>query len=157
MGAPVKAAKKRARQKHTATALTAAKRRAEALRLREQGLSFQEIADRLGLAVSTVFETIQVGFRELREQAAESAEQIVSTEITRLDKMLAYLWPSIENGSTRAISTALKISERRMKILGLEREKLEMSGPGGGPIEVDSSAYERIKAKLAKYRENLAE
>lgn len=131
-------------------------RRAEALALRRKGYSYPQIASELGVALGTAHKDVQQGLGEVQALARESADAIVSLELERLDTMLAGVWHKASTGSTPAIRAALQISQRRMKILGLEREKLEMSGPGGGPIQIDASAYERIRARLAKYREAAA-
>jgi hypothetical protein len=59
-------------------------------------------------------------------------------EVERLDEMLLSIWPRVKNGELDAINTALRISDRRGKLLGLDTTKLEVSGADGGriPIEV---------------------
>jgi len=41
-------------------------------------------------------------------------------ELERLDVMLLALWRRVQNGDERAIDRALKIEERRAKLLGLD-------------------------------------
>lgn len=153
MSTPEAVARRKAARSSKVVAL---QRRAQALDLRRKGYSYAQIAAELGVGVATAHKAVQDGCGEIQALAREDADAIVALELDRLDAMLAGVWHKASTGSTPAIRAALQISQRRMKILGLEREKLEMSGPGGGPIQIDSSSYERIKARLGKYRQDAA-
>ena len=123
----------------------------EALMLRREGLNYLEIADRLGVSVSTAHARVRRSFDRARAENTESAREVIELELERLDAMLHAIWPAAEAGNLRAVGTSLKINERRMRILGSEREKLELSGSGDGPVAVEDSGYEKIRALLARY------
>jgi hypothetical protein len=53
-------------------------------------------------------------------------------ELTRLDAMLLPLWRRVQAGEEKAIDRALRIMERRARLLGLDAPtRGELSGPEG--------------------------
>ncbi len=47
------------------------------------------------------------------------------------------LWHrAMVEGDLRAVDRLLRVAERRARLLGLDLDRVEVSGPGGGPIEV---------------------
>lgn len=101
----------------------AATNRALALKLRRQGLDFESIAKKLGCERSTACGYVKQALAELAEQDLENAAEVRSLELLRLDQMLNALQPAIDQGDTKSIDTALKIQDRRAKLLGLDKEK----------------------------------
>lgn len=102
-------------------------RRAEAalftkqvLHLRLHGSTFAQIAEALGKASSTCQEAYQRALEEVRHEVAQQASRLRAQECARLDLYLQKLGPQIDKGDPIAIWRALKISERRSKLLGLD-------------------------------------
>ena len=118
----------------------AAERQAEALRLRRDGLSYSEIATRLGYAdKATAYNAIRAALKEITR---EPAEEVKKLELERLDKLFAESMAIVESAPVKevdddgnldldafdesqrvrldAIRTALKVSERRSKLEGLD-------------------------------------
>jgi len=56
----------------------------------------------------------------LTDERTEMAEEIRRLELERLDRMFLGLWQSAIQGDTRAINSALRVMERRSKLLGIE-------------------------------------
>ncbi|HKJ76511.1 MAG TPA: hypothetical protein VKA64_04830, partial [Gammaproteobacteria bacterium] len=78
---------------------------------------------------------------EINAKTAEDAEEVKRLELERLDRMLLSLWPKVTNGDPQAVEKALKVSERRARLLGIDAPtRGELSGPGGGPLEVSGFA-----------------
>jgi hypothetical protein len=69
-------------------------------------LSHQGVADRITAA--------------LAQLVVPAAEEYRAMETVRLDTYLGALSPQIEGGDFRAVGTAVRISERRSKLLGLD-------------------------------------
>lgn len=93
-------------------------REIQALELRRQGHTYQQISDQMGLGGPGVAHRI---IRRTMEQTiTENVEQTREIELQRLDGYLTRLQPRIQNGDTKAIDTALKIMDRRAKMLGLD-------------------------------------
>ncbi|MBV6697450.1 hypothetical protein KV557_09970 [Kitasatospora aureofaciens] len=98
-----------------------AERRRDAVRLRIAGKTWQEIADLLGYdskggACKDVSRALQKAVTDL----ALPLEEYRQLELDRLDAMQDALWPKVLDGDTRAIDTALRLMDRRAKLLGLD-------------------------------------
>lgn len=60
------------------------------------------------------------------------AEEVRTLEVARLDAMLLALWPQVKQGNQGAIEKALKVEERRAKLLGLDAPaKIAPTDPTG--------------------------
>lgn len=108
-------------------------RRATVFKLRAAGHSYDEIADRMA-SDPTVAHTLPkpwsakvarsdalIYLDYLRGELQDSLLDVVELESSRLDRMLAAIWDKVELGNFKAIDTALRISERRSKLLGLDK------------------------------------
>jgi predicted DNA-binding protein (UPF0251 family) len=129
-----------------------AQRRAEVMRLREEGHKFPEIGRRLGISHVAAWKHCQRGLEEAAKQLTESAETIRAIELNRLDRALVKVFRKVDQGDLAAVDRLIKIQERRAKLLGLDAaEKYEHSGAGGGPIQV-SELRGKVAEKLAILR-----
>lgn len=98
--------------------LNAAERQVQALELRKSGMTYDAIAQRLGYAN-------HAGARKavesaLRKTIQEPADELRQMECERLDAMLASIWHFVLAGSAAHIDTALRIMQRRAKLIGLD-------------------------------------
>lgn len=103
----------------------AAERRVEALKRRIAGGSYRAIARELGVSEAQAFRDVQAELDKLAQQAQEEASRLRVLELRRLDEMLIRLSPMLypksgDNVNLGAIDRALKIMERRAKLLGLD-------------------------------------
>ncbi len=121
-----------AHSRQSPTRVTAAARRAEALRLRAAGKSYAEIARALGVNESTAWRLVKKEFDRLNAATRETAHEVRRLELDRLDGLHEALWPSAKSGNTQAIFAALKVMERRAKLLGLDAPtKVGLEGANG--------------------------
>lgn len=95
-----------------------AKAEAEAISLRTQGLTYREIAERMGCDTSTAWRRCQ---RALQAAPVEAATEHRSLELLRLEALHAAFWPKALEGSIQAAKLILATMERRAKLLGLDR------------------------------------
>ena len=110
--------------------LQAVERAKQALELRKGGASFPEIARALGY--SGPAGAYQAVMSALRKTLKEPAEEVRTLEVARLDAMLLALWPQVRQGNQGAIDKALKVEERRAKLLGLDAPaKIAPTDPAG--------------------------
>lgn len=93
---------------------------ASALEYRRAGLSFREVAQRVGLSKSQVRRLIVDAMDETVRHIASEANLLRAEEIDRLDAMLAGIWLDARRGDHTAINSVLKIMERRARLLGLD-------------------------------------
>ena len=101
-----------------------------ALELRMLGLSYRAIATDCGVNESTAYSDVQNAIGLLDNIRREKAEQYRTLELLRLDAMTLSLNAKIDSGDTKAIVVAVKIMERRAKLLGLDAlPKTDVSAP----------------------------
>lgn len=117
----------------------AAERRAKILELRKAGVSVPAIARNLEIPTHKVAKEIREALAELGECAIKNADAIRTLELERLDEMLRAVWPAVRGGDVQSIGTALKISERRAKLTGLDApSRTEVTGANGSSISITS-------------------
>jgi hypothetical protein len=90
------------------------------MKLRTSGLPYRQIAQALGVDTHTAWADVAAELASLREKTVERAEELRALELQRFDKMIAGLWPDIEAGSPPAVTAAIRVSERRARLLGLD-------------------------------------
>lgn len=101
---------------------------AACLQLRLEGHSFRAIADQLGLSLGTTYSRVRAA---VDLEVNPKADELRAVEVQRLDMYLARLAPKIAEGDDRAINTAVRISESRRRMLGLDR-----------PVAIDATVTE---------------
>ncbi len=98
--------------------LDALERQRQALELRKAGVPYAKIAEALGYAhASGAHKAVASA---LKKTLQEPADDLRKLELERLDAMLFAIWPSVTKGIQPAIDRALRIMERRAKLLGLD-------------------------------------
>ncbi len=129
--------------------IAAAERKAEALKLRKSGATYEEIAQKLGLSGRTsAFECVQ---RAIRDITKEPAKDVLELEVARLDAMLSGLWEKATDGDDKAVTSALRIMDRRAKYLGLdqapEQESAVLPAPSERASKLDSMLREYLQQR----------
>lgn len=136
-----------ARVATTGEILATADRRAFVLALRKSGATYRKIAAaavaRFGAEALPdtwgeryAHKDVVREIERLRGEIAEGADEVLRIELERLDRLTEALWSRATAGDEAAIDKVLKIMDRRARYLGLNRpEGVELTGPGGGPIE----------------------
>jgi hypothetical protein len=124
-------AQRRPRRGRRGQVETIAERRTIALELRKAGGSYREIARQLAVDVHTAHADVMAELAALRERTVEQTKKLRDLELARYDEMTSGLWPQIRAGSTPAVSAAIRVSERRSRLLGLDEPvvtKSELTG-----------------------------
>ncbi|MFH8581707.1 hypothetical protein [Streptomyces zaomyceticus] len=130
-------------------------RRADLIRLRRQGVPFDD--ERIlglgyasaGAARKDLVRALDANRKEETAEAAVYRQQ----ESERLDALLEAVWPQAtekrsvfdkegqwvgEGVDVRAVDTVLRLIDRRAKLLGLDAPAaVELSGPGGGAVRLE--------------------
>ena len=114
------------------------RRRTVAATMRRGGASYQQIADTAlypdgtrcypdGTHKATVFNDIKRGLEEATRQMQLEMSELREQESQRLDDYLLRLRPGILAGDTKAINTAIRVTETRARLYGLnEPERHEV-------------------------------
>jgi hypothetical protein len=92
----------------------------QALQLRLAGLNFVTIAEQLGYADrAAAYKAVTAALgRVVAEQRAET-ELLRQLEVARLDALHVAVWPAALAGDLPAVDRALRITEQRARLLGL--------------------------------------
>ena len=98
-------------------------RKRDALELRLKGHDYVSIGTALGITAEGARVAVRRAMAEIRTEAAETAIEVREQEAARLDRML-------------------RVQDRRAKLLGLDLQRVELTGAGGGPIEI--AAIQRV-------------
>jgi hypothetical protein len=84
------------------------------------GASYQQIATTLGLSIGLAHKVVKAHLAETLLATRMDAEAIRQQEAARLDQLQAAVWSAAMKGQISASQQALRIMERRAKMLGLD-------------------------------------
>jgi hypothetical protein len=90
------------------------------LDLRIRGLSYREIAKDIGISAAGVHKAVRRALAKVQGRLNESATAVLTLECERLDLMLQVVLDKALRGDLTAVAPALKIMERRARLLGLD-------------------------------------
>jgi hypothetical protein len=107
--------------KTSATKLRAIRRACRALELRLSGKNYVTIAAELGMSVQHAHRLLTKWIGRYTARCEELVTQVRAIELERLDRLLEGIWQKATTGDTGAVETALKISQRRSKLAGLDQ------------------------------------
>jgi len=93
------------------------------------------IAKSYNVNPSTITRDVQVIMEEMREERLRMATHYVSIEQARLDVLQQQFWLNALAGDPKAGELALKIMERRAKLLGLDKSA-ELTVMTAGRVEI---------------------
>lgn len=114
---------------HPGKAEAAAERRLKALQLRMAGASYRAIAGQLNISLAQAHEDVQRELEGIAEKSQAEAAHVRTLELERLDAMTMAIWQQVRQGNQGAIDRALRVMERRAKLLGIDApEKQDRSG-----------------------------
>lgn len=105
---------------------------------RLEGHSQQDIAKALSITQARVSQILAEAYAMKRAARTESTEDIIEMELERVDRMI-FAWWKKATTQERASEVYLKWVERRHKVLGIDISKTELSGRGGGPLQITAS------------------
>jgi hypothetical protein len=119
------------RNSPTAQRRIEAKERAlKALELRKKGVRYEQIAQQLGYSNrGNAHKAVMKELDLLAKECLEEASKVRDLELQRLDDLFLAAWKAIADGSESAIDRALRVSESRRKLMGLDAaQKVDVNG-----------------------------
>jgi hypothetical protein len=120
-----------------------AERRRQALELRKAGATYDVIAQRLGYANrGGAYKAVM---QALQAITAEPAKELLQLELERLDALLLGQWQKAIHGNARAGEVALKVMERRARLLGLD-----------APVKSQVTVTDQLDSEIEKLVAQLA-
>lgn len=112
--------KARPRNKAEADAYARREMTARCLELRLSGMTYREIGQKLLIKAAHASKLVRDELKRQRERLREKAEDLALIEEMRLERAYRALEPQVLQGKTRAIEVAIKLGERRARLLGLD-------------------------------------
>ena len=139
------AALPRVEGQHRNRALAAA-RRARAIELVTQGMTYQQVADELGYASrGTVYRMVH---QALAQETTEAVDRLRELEVARLDALQAALWDQAMAGDVDAGQAAMRLVLARCRLLGLYGQKPTGLNASWQPTTVVLTAEDRAALGL---------
>ncbi|MBO3751548.1 hypothetical protein J5X84_36210 [Streptosporangiaceae bacterium NEAU-GS5] len=127
-----------------------AQRDAEACRLRSQNLTYQQIADHLGIARTTAYESVQ---RALAETVREAADERRALELMQLDEMARAVRAVLER--QHLVVSQGKVVRLGMPYVDEETGRAAVDEGRGEPLEDDAPVLQAVD-RLLKIQERRA-
>jgi predicted transcriptional regulator len=121
--------------------------------LRVAGMTQMQIGTRLNISQSVVSRLLASAREDAVTATKDIAGEATTEQIARLDRMLLALWDKVRNGNERAVEAALRVEDRRAKLLGLDaatRKAVDLTS-GGAPLayQVTIPVVQRIEPFVA--------
>ena len=113
-----------------AARVATATKRLRCVELAGEGLTYAEIADRVGFADKSAARKAVVAALTARE--AESVDSLRESELLRLDQLQLASWDMAMEGDPKAVDRILRIITLRAKLLGLFEST---AGRTGAPMQ----------------------
>jgi transposase-like protein len=109
-------------------------------KMRQAGITTNEIARRFGVSTSVVSKAISRQLEKMNREALNAYPEVLRMELERLDALQAAIWPmtqhrrvTMDDGQEvsvepdmKAIQQVLSIMDRRSKLLGMEQSNLSI-------------------------------
>jgi hypothetical protein len=92
------------------------RRQSEALRFREQGYNYEQIAKHMKTNPSTAYRWVMAAMDRI---TAEPARRVLDLELRRLDTLQSAIYAKAVGGDLSAQAMYLRIADQRAKLLGL--------------------------------------
>lgn len=123
---------------------------AKAIELRRMGMGYVEIGKQLSISKSKAHRLVEGAMQELVVTIGADVKELKAEQLSRLDGLLATIWPQARKGALGAVDRVLKIEERRAKLLGLDAPvKVAHGGDKDAPPIKQEHAHELTDDVLA--------
>lgn len=128
-----------------------AKRRAQAIALKLAGMDFDTIAERLEYAdPGAARKDLWRAFHANRLEERQAVETLREVEGARIDRLQAAVWSKALKGDLKAVETVRRLIAERIRLFGLaEPVRTELSGPGGGPVQLGQASSAELERLIA--------
>ncbi len=133
-------------------------RQEEAWKLRVQGWTQDRIAEHMGISQPAISKLLAKTEKRLHAEFAAQAEEIKARQTAQIEHLYDRLADQFEEscrdggGNPALLAQALKALADVRAIWGLNAaERREVSGPNGGPIQIDAEGIrDELNRKLAR-------
>lgn len=105
-------------------------RRIQALQLKQQGYSYNDIAEALSISKTLAFNDVNHALGELKTVEISEATKLRDLELSRVDRLWKAANRKAERGNLGAIAVSIRLSEHRCDLLGLTGKRIATAGSG---------------------------
>ena len=123
--------------KASQTRLLALENQNKALELKIAGATYDQIARALKVSKKTAWTYVQKALEERKRQRLVNTDQYVEVELARLERLFAAVWPNAVKGDLKHIDRAIRISQERRTLLGLD-QVVQLNQDGNEGMDVDN-------------------
>lgn len=110
------------------------------------GFSPEKIAERLGVSLGIVKRDLQEVRVKWQENRQKSYTQFIEEELATQKMLMQALEDGIKQGSWKHVETALKITERRARVIGLDHtDRMEQAR-----VEIETQQLDMISRALER-------
>lgn len=124
--------------------LLAVERQRQSLELRKAGATYQMIADQMG------YSSPQAAWRAvnalLRDVQVEATTEFRKVQFERLNYMIMKLWPRVQAGDEKAITTTANLMAQQDKLMGTETPVEHKVVHGGAVLVIEGGEAEYVQA-----------
>jgi len=100
------------------------------------GMNYRDIAEALDVSVGTVANDVKILFARWQKEQVRDYDELITAEVRRCDRLLNAVWNEAMDGKLTSIDRALKIMERRARLLGLDAPMRQDVTSGGETLKV---------------------
>ena len=130
---------------NTSVKINAELRRSQALQLKQSGMTYEQIAERLGVAQSQVHKDVKRRLAEVRRDDSEAVQEAYALQVSRYERLLLRWWPEAigrdDELASLATDKVLRIL-RQLDIIGglipdkplIQLNTLQINSDGGGTL-----------------------
>lgn len=121
-----------------------------ALGLRRQGGSYRQIAAQMrsveGISPkyseALAHRDVMKALERLNAKCDEAAEAVKRLELERCDELMAAYYAKAKAGDIMAANVVFRCMDKIERLNGIDAQKVEHSGPAGGPIQFTEAVIE---------------
>lgn len=100
-----------------------------------------QLARLVGVSQQTISRDLRKVEERFQQAALEDILVAKGKDLERVEAMIRGLWPDAQSGKWLAVDRVSRLLEFRAKVMGYEAvNRMEISGPGGGPIQTEDAA-----------------
>ncbi|MFG2022354.1 hypothetical protein [Streptomyces sp. NPDC048825] len=94
---------------------------------------------------------VRTALADRRAQLNDDVDELRALEADRLDRLFFVAYKkAVRDQDLAAIDRTLRVMERRARLLGLDMPaRTELSGPDGGPVQVEDVTADELSALIA--------
>jgi hypothetical protein len=127
----------------------AAHRRAEALRLRMEGKTYEQIGQELGVGTTRAFQLVGDALEQFKVVNTEQADIFRAKLTYELEQLALAVWPKAKTGDPKSAAVLVQIIARLARLQGLDR-------PAKIAVEAGVTRLDRMsESELVEYARRL--